>query len=74
MQQNFLTFQMFQNQLLLLKNTVTVKKRDLASDCVISLGEIWGTTVIPLDKIPTGTYVDDLSDYLVFKDKEGNHF
>ena len=54
------------------KNTVTVKKRDLASDCVISLGEIWGTTVIPLDKIPTGTYVDDLSDYLVFKDKEGN--
>ena len=31
-----------------------------------------GTTVIPLDKIPTETDVADLSNYLVFKDKEGN--
>ena len=54
------------------KNKVTIEKRDLASSCVITLGEVWGSTVVPLDKIPTGTYVSDLDEYLVFKDKDGN--
>ena len=54
------------------KNKVTIEKRDLKSNCVISLGRLVNGEVIPQDKIPMNTPVDEISQYLVFKDKDGN--